>query len=316
VVAAYGQRFIVRRPSPALTVGGGVVLDPSVPQRSRAGEIERRGRALASADELDRLSAFLAEQNQVEHRAIVAACKTGIAPSRYDACVAELFQRGMLQRLERPSRGRLLHVARIAGLTAAMMKRIHQEIERQRPRRAVPRQVLLSACRGVVPADLLEPLFAYLLQIKRLVTVGENVGPADAQVRLSKNQIEIRRRILERISEGGLMPPNQKELAVGLGQKEDAVGVLLELCVEQGELVDVGEGLFYRREELEWARRVCQKVFERDKVATVSQLREAWGVSRKYAFPLCGWFDGQGITVRVGDVHQAGPQIATPIAGG
>src|SRR5205823_4511721 len=78
-----------------------------------------------------------------------------------------------------------------------------------------------------------------------LVRVGENIGPADAQVLLSKNQSALRAKILEQIGQAGLAPPNAKELSQTLGQKPESIAPLMTLCIEDGLLVDVGDGLFY-----------------------------------------------------------------------
>ncbi len=47
---------------------------------------------------------------------------------------------------------------------------------------------------------------------------------------------------------------------------------------------------------------------------TVSQIREVWGTSRKYALALLAHFDGTGQTRRRGDVRIAGPRLPEPDA--
>jgi hypothetical protein len=60
-------------------------------------------------------------------------------------------------------------------------------------------------------------------------------------------------------------------------------------------------------------RGVMQATLELQKGATMSQLREAWGVTRKFSVPLCGWFDKNQLTIREGDLRRAGPQLAKPL---
>ena len=45
----------------------------------------------------------------------------------------------------------------------------------------------------------------------------------------------------------------------------------------------------------------------------MSQLREAWGISRKFAVPLCEYYDAVEITVRQGDVRVPGPKLMTAL---
>ncbi len=41
----------------------------------------------------------------------------------------------------------------------------------------------------------------------------------------------------------------------------------------------------------------------------MAQLRDAWGVTRKHAVPLCEYLDEIGITKRDGDTRVVGPDI-------
>ena len=162
--------------------------------------------------------------------------------------------------------------------------------------------------------ELLDAAFEQLLFQKKLVRVGPNIGPADAQVQLSKNQIAARAKVLDLIQQAGLTPPNVKELLQALGQKPESLTPLLVLCVEDGLLIDLGEGLFYPPAALDKARSILQSALaEHKQGATMSQLREAWGVTRKYSVPLCEWFDKNRLTIREGDLRRGGPQLGTPL---
>jgi selenocysteine-specific elongation factor len=314
VVAAWGQRFILRRPSPALTVAGGVVLDPAIEPRRRIADLGASAAPLDAADEETRLAAFLAGQDAIDTTPLAAARKAGIGPRRYAALVAHLAAGGVLISIGAGGSSRMVHKGRLEALAGAVLKRVRAEIAAHQPRRALPRQALRTACQHLGPADLVDAAFERLLGEKRLVRVGENIGPADAQVQLSKNQTATRAKILEQIGQAGLAPPNAKELAQALGQKPESVAPLLTLCIEDGLLVDVGDGLFYPPAALERAREICAAMLAAQGSATMSQLREAWGVTRKYSVPLCEWFDAHQLTIREGDLRRAGPKLSKPLA--
>jgi selenocysteine-specific elongation factor len=207
-----------------------------------------------------------------------------------------------------------VHRDRLDALAAAVLKRVGLELKSHQPRRALPRKVFQTACRHLAAGGLLDAAFERLLAEKRLVRVGPNIGPADAQVQLSKTQIATRTKLLELIQQAGLTPPNVKELLTALGQKVETMMPLLVLCVEDALLIDLGEGLFYPPAALEKARAILQATLAAHaEGATMSQLREAWGVTRKYSVPLCEWFDKNRMTIREGDLRRGGPALATPI---
>ncbi len=313
VVAAWGQHFILRRQSPALTIAGGVVLDPGIEPRRKLANLAAAGQALDSSDEADRLSAYLATRDLVDESPLAAAWKVGIHPARYAEIVDRLKAQGALVSIGSPASRRLVHTQRIAAVGEAVLKRIGLELAAHQPRRSLPRKMLQTACRRLATAELLEAAFNRLLTENRLVRVGPNIGPADAQVKLSKTQMATRAKILELIQQGGLTPPNVKELVQAVGQKIETIEPLLVLCIEDGLLLEVGDGLYYPAAALEGARRICDTLLAAGGPATMSQLREAWKVTRKYSVPLCEWFDAQGLTIRDGDLRRAGPKLANSL---
>jgi selenocysteine-specific elongation factor len=54
-------------------------------------------------------------------------------------------------------------------------------------------------------------------------------------------------------------------------------------------------------------------VFAEQGEVTMSQLREAWGISRKFAVPLCEYYDTVEITRRTGDVRVSGPKLGVAL---
>jgi selenocysteine-specific elongation factor len=314
VVAAWGQRFILRRSSPALTVAGGVVLDPAIEPRRRITELSARAAPLESGDDASRLAAFLAERDDVNASPLTAAWKVGIDPGDFPGVLTRLTADGTLVAIGPRDSQRRIHRGRLGALKTGVLKRVRLELAAHQPRRALPRRTLQTACQTLAPPELVEATFEQLLKEQKLVRVGDNIGPADAQVQLSKNQAALRGKILEQIGAGGLTPPNVKELAQALSQKVEQVQPLLTVCIEDGLLVDVGDGLHYPPAALEKARTICQSALARHGGATMSQLREAWGVTRKYSVPLCEWFDAHGLTVREGDLRRAGPALGKPLA--
>src|SRR4029453_15076193 len=90
VVGAWGQRFILRRASPALTVAGGMVVDPGIDARRRIPDLAARAAPLEAADDEARLGALLAERDEIDSSPLVAAWKVGIPPARYAGLLAKL----------------------------------------------------------------------------------------------------------------------------------------------------------------------------------------------------------------------------------
>lgn len=309
VVAEYGQRFILRRRSPMRTIAGGVILDPFLEPRRRIKNLAALGSARATPDTLERLSQFLSECELVNDSPLEAAWRCGIPPSQYAGLVQTLVERGDVRRISSGGSSVLVHQQRLETLTAAVLRKIGEEIARNQPRRTMPARQLQTACSSIARADLLPAVFDRLVKAGQLVQIGGNLGLAEGRVQLTRQQSATWAHLLAAITKAGLSPPTLKEFASELKQKPEQVADLLRLGVEDGVLVRVAEGLFIAAEVLREAPLRCRQLLEEASGATISQLAAAWGVSRKYAVPLSEYFDSQYITVRQGDRRFAGPKF-------
>ncbi|NIS35451.1 MAG: selenocysteine-specific translation factor, partial [Actinobacteria bacterium] len=73
-----------------------------------------------------------------------------------------------------------------------------------------------------------------------------------------------------------------------------------ELCVDEGYLTRVGDGMFLHRDrEAELRDRLAPAL--RDDGLTVSEIKTVLGISRKYAVPICEYLDRIGFTRRIED---------------
>lgn len=310
IVAAHGQRFILRRISPSVTIAGGRVLDPCLPVGKRIKDLASLGAKWSSPSDVARLSALIAQKDSIDDSPLEAARRAGIAPERYRELLDELRTSGQLIRLGSAERGLLVHKDRLTALSASVMKTIREVLAKHQPRRALPRELLLSGCREITHSALLDAVFNHLLVKAELVKVGPHIGPADAQVKLTKNQQAARAKLLEEVTAAGLTPPTTKELAASVAQKLEQIEPLLHVSCEDGLLVKVAEDLYFSTESIERARQLCAECLDKTGPATMAQLRDAWNVSRKFSVPLCEFFDANGLTVRNGDLRVAGPKLS------
>ena len=309
VVVSYGQHFILRRISPATTIAGGTVIDPFIPPLKRIKDLQAYGDAANAPEVEQRLSYLLSTRDAVTESSLEAAWRAGVWPERYPALIESLKEQGKLITIGTANRPILLHADRLESLAGSVMRTIRSELERHQPRRSLPKNTFLTACREIASPDLIDSVFAHLLKTKQLATVGKNIGPADAQVQLTKKQRQTRDNVLTEIHDAGLTPPTTKVLAATAGIKPADLAPLLNICVEDGLLIRLDDLIHVSPESIESARSICADYLQSHSEATMSELREAWGVSRKYAVPLCEYFDTIGVTIRKGDVRIAGPNI-------
>lgn len=273
-----GDRFVIRDAGRVLTLGGGEVLDPLASDARRA-DAARRAllEELAGGDEAAALVALVRAAGGLDEREALFRSAAGAVPDGVVSLAGWLVTPERNEELERDAADAL------------------REHHSARPlERGMPRELLKSA----VP---LQPAFfdALLDRAPGIVQEGVMVRLADHAVALSPAEQSARADLLRRIEDAGFTPPLTKELSVDRA--------LLRALAESGELVNVGD-FYITRAQAETARAKVKAKIEESGGATVAEIRDLLGTTRKYAVPLCEWLDASGTTRRRGDLRVLGPR--------
>src|SRR5205807_4399484 len=120
VVARGGDRFVLRSFSPVTTIGGGVVLDPFTPSRTRL----RRRRMAVEQGPAARLGVLAAEAGLAGLGTDTLAVPLGESPGRVTAVIAEAEQRVLASP---ETVGDRQAVVAAAGRLAGVVRRYHEE---------------------------------------------------------------------------------------------------------------------------------------------------------------------------------------------
>jgi selenocysteine-specific elongation factor len=315
------DRFVIRRPSPALTVGGGTVIGPGK-SRLRARphvveDLERRERAAAS------------DETFVEHLVETAP---GGCVARPELARASLLPRSRLGEVLRAllESGRLVEfssagaqafaAARTVGRAREALSRRLAELHAREPESpglsvrqaaaelgADPRLVEALAD-GALPAPADDPGFAREGDRVRLASHEPFLAGDDAKA--------LAREVESACREGAYSPPDARELARRLGADEDRLERVVAFLRREGALVRVSPEILFHREHLERARDfVVERLRETGSLGTQELkafMASSGGTSRKYLVPLLEYFDGIGLTRREGDRRVAGANRPTP----
>jgi selenocysteine-specific elongation factor len=281
------ERFILRRASPPLTLGGGQVIDPEAVRL-------RRG--------VPALAARL--------RALAACGPAGIVALSVEAAGAQGVTVTRLARLAGVSPARAVALAEPAvmgrhGLVVA-------QAAFARVREAVLR-VLAEAADGLPPAELaarvegagvavVAEAVARLVQAGTLRRLGGVVGlarPARDADRAAQ-EAAAARVLAEAMRRGGLSPPEPETVAPGPVTRR-----LVAQLVRAGVLVRAPDPaqhreILFHQEAVAEARRVLAPLLAPPGLL-VREAGAALGVSRKYSVPLLEYFDAVKFTRRVAD---------------
>jgi len=225
LVAARGDRFVLRRLSPAATLGGGTVLDPHW-RRPRRAQLQTRLEAL-SGDDASALFAW-----------VEAAAETG-------ATAEELARRlgtgveAPRRRLEEAARdgkliaagGRFFAPSTLRAIEGKTKRLLAAYFEHDRLAEAMPKAELV---RKLLPERALGAADLHLgwLAAKGILAVdGDRVSLTGRRAELSHDESGLAGKILSEYDGAGLEPPSPPEVARRLAAKPEMVSGLVRHLV-------------------------------------------------------------------------------------
>ena len=299
IFAAPGDRIVLRRPSPALTLGGGAVLEID-PPRLRARE-----------------AALLAELPD-PRRDLATALERWIAGTGLaGATVAELAARAALQpaALEAPL-GRLAAAGRVVAsagstpvlLAPAPLAALEAEARALLAAAGSLGVPIAELTARLVPAEagrVREFLVEQLHRRGVLRVVGGRATAADA----APLEDPLAGRVEAAYRDAGFAAPSPGEVALALGAKDKAIEGIVRFLVEQGRLARVGGKWVIHRSALDEVvvslRAWGVESFD------VAAFKDRFGLTRKLAIPVLEWLDSQRVTRREGDRRRVLPARPT-----
>jgi len=277
-----GDRFVLRRYSPVVTIGGGWVVDPAPPRRAPWPP------GLGSRDHGQRLVALVARRADGLNDSALSKA-VGLVPEKSRAVARELPSIIAIE-------GRWIH----ADLAGAMRNTILDRLEAfHRDHPSLPglsAETIRSevgrlgwATNHVLAALASDGAIAIQGGVVRLGEFAPHAGGGEEEIA----------RLVEAIRAGGLEPPTIGELEGRLGL-EDLEGAV-RIALTRGLAVAVERDRLYAPSVLAEVGRAVRKAAGTSGEVVPAAVREALGISRKYLIPLLEWCDRSGLTRRDGN---------------
>lgn len=312
VVACWGDRFVIRRYSPAVTIGGGRVLAVH-PARHKPGDRAMAGRLRAIDEEeaADALAPRLALEPTGSLAAHQVTAELGLDEEGMEAAMGPLVSAGRVVEVDVQGVGYLIEEGAWSELTASMLSELGRFHEAQPEERGTSRENLRrAAARGLTP-ELFAAVLTRLAADGRIAVDGPTVGIAGREIALSGAQAALAAHIGAVLVEAGAGAPITRETlgermaqtAGGGPHKPREIASALTALINMGSVLALEGDLLIHSDGLEKARGAITTFLGEHGDITVSQFRELIGSNRRSAMALLNRFDGEGLTERRGDVR-------------
>jgi selenocysteine-specific elongation factor len=294
-----GDRFIVRRPSPPATIGGGFVVDPNPGRRYRRFRptVIERLETLAQGTPGEILSQTLDRRSPTTVRDLIA--ESGLPDEEASAALDRLIEQGAALLLTasastEPTPGRQI-VSRSwwAEMTGEITRRLEAYHQKFPLRVGMGREALRSGLK--LDAKVFNGLMERAAIEGVAIDEGATVRRPAHEVTLSAAQQQKVEELLARFERDPYAAPSVKESTEAIG--EDVLNVLLD----RGELIQVSSTVLFLADTYREMVDRIRAYVEREGSITLAQTRDLFDTSRKYAQALLEYLDEIGATRRVGD---------------
>jgi selenocysteine-specific elongation factor len=301
VVAVRGDRYILRRPSPGETLGGGVIVDHQPKGRHKRFDkkVLKSLASLAAGSPADILMEAALALNAAPVKEVISRSRLEAEPAAQ--ALGENLDNGQLLQLEDgklTTASDLLVIAAphwnaLSDKTVQMVQAYHKNFPL---RRGMPREELKSRLK------LAPRVFNAL--VKKLAA-GTSLADAAGTVSIPGHEIEFDggqqakvQGLMRRFAGNPYSPPSVKECQAEVG--EDVAAALVEL----GQLKQLTPEVVFQSDDYEkMVAKVRAFITEHDQM-TVADARDLFGSSRKYMLALLEHLDAIGVTMRDGDFRK------------
>jgi selenocysteine-specific elongation factor len=294
VFAFLGDRFIVRDWAEQVTLAGAIILDPDASRRrfrtsAQRDLLVRRAESNSAATAVETL---LVRDGLADKQSLLL--KSNYAASEIADAITHLQRAGKLAALDtfvaETSWWNALHTRAMNIVDA--YHRLHPE------RLGVPLNEWQSSLKGesahpkcldVLLSGLLRDGFVQTANVLKRATHSPALPPGLQAAGAALRAV---------LSAKPLDPPSRKELAPNPASQQ-----ALRFLVQTGEAVELGEVILLSANYRKAVELITKFLRERG-AATVSELRQAIGASRRIVVPLLEKLDRDGVTRREGDLRR------------
>jgi selenocysteine-specific elongation factor len=281
IFAFVGDRFVVRDSSERHTIAGGIVLDPDGDKESLAANFR--------LDNLESLvRATLARKGFARRENLLS--KSRFSADEISQVLIELQQSGEIVLFQ--------HIAadcefwrKLRAQAIGLIEAAHK----QSPDRAGADLSELRSALRIQDPELLESLLVDLSE-SDFVRNGSVIGRTSHRPALPDHLQPVEKRVREALTVQPFDPPSRKTI-----ESDPQVRQVVRFLIENGDVTELALDLVLLRKSFHRMKSQVIEFISKNGPATVSELRQAIGSSRRIMVPLLERLDRDGVTRRVGD---------------
>jgi len=309
VVCTWNQPFVLRLESPVTTIAGGRILQPRAKRIvfDDQESLQFLGQLTAANPDITRIEAAIFLEGLPPTKTDALELLTGVADT--DQLVLQLLESGAVFDYPHSATGsnnrlNLVHPIALRRIWCRVQNILQKEHDRNPLKTTLALTPLKTRLAYLGTEHQINQVFSHFQREGHLTLHSGNVTLKGQGPQLTKNERKLLEATVQQIRQAGLNTMLVKEIESQAGAQKSAVAQLLQVAVANNELVEISPTYFIHSDVLQETKQQLQNQLVPHKSYTISEIRSILDTTRKYAIPLCEYFDRIGFTIRNNDQRQ------------
>lgn len=297
----HGDTFIIRQFSPAVTIGGGRVLNPNPAKHKTTDKQALEAmRSLASGTLEEKIPVLIATHAKPAMDLGELNSLLGMPDTELRSVCSRLAAAGKCIVVSAPLPILVLPQV-IDALETETAKRV-EGFHAQNPLlKGISREELRKRIYGGLPLEVFRFCLDRLVVKRKIRLQEEMVSLFGREVQLSSQSQQVKERIETLFLQSGFQPPSLAELPDSIPSEPDEVRKIYFWMLKERILIKVSDDLAYHRSTLEEMKKKIRTRFAPGSKFGVAEFKELFGLTRKHAIPLLEFLDRERFTRRQGN---------------
>ena len=297
MVAARGDKFIIRSFSPVITIGGGEVMEVLIEEKWKI--VKEKLQNLYESPKSDQLIHLVQEEGAKPITPEKLQYRIGISKEQINAIVEEKEELFWLTHKQ----GKWLLTQ---NQWNELKNSIHNFLKKYHAKNPLNAGAQKEEIRQHLSCEnsILEALLESMLDDKSISRKGELFLNPNFSITLSSEDDSLQNSILNQLDQEGFTSSTLAQLSLKTGNSQEKLMQVLNVAEQQGKLLRIDGKLMFTQKNFIILREKVNQFFSNHPEMSVLEFKELAHTSRKYAVPLLEYFDKKKITYREGNIRK------------
>jgi len=297
MVAARGDKFIIRSFSPVITIGGGEVMEVLIEGKWKI--VKEKLQNLYDSPKSDQLIHLVQEEGARPITPEKLQYRIGISKEQINAIVEEKEELFWLTHKQ----GKWLLTQ---NQWNELKNSIHNFLKKYHAKNPLNAGAQKEEIRQHLSCEnsILEALLQSMSDDKSISQKGELFLNPNFSITLNSEDDSLQNSILNQLDQEGFTSSTLAQLSLKTGNSKEKLMQVLNVAEQQGKLLRIDGKLMFTQKNFIILREKVKQFFSNHPEMSVSEFKELAHTSRKYAVPLLEYFDKKKITYREGNTRK------------